>query len=155
MLFECTERGKIDLDKKSALKLKKLLFPFQAEIVSNATKSVRSPIKNLTDVNKTVNVPQMLSAIGYEYLRTHATELNDEGQDLLQKQRGFQLINPTEKWFPGLTELRDQFASWEWRFGKTPKFTVQKDIQLQSTDKDSTFKLKMDVDKVRIIERIL
>lgn len=104
----------------------------------------------MTDVNRNVNIPQLISAIGYEYLRTHATELNDEGQDLLQKQRGFQLINPTEKWFPGLMELRETFASWDWRFGKTPKFTVQKDIQLKSTDKDSSFQLKMEVEKVTL-----
>lgn len=46
-------------------------------------------------------------------------------------------------------ELRKTFASWDWRFGKTPKFTVQKDIQLKSTDKESSFKLKMDVEKVK------
>ncbi len=126
---------------------------FQAEIVSNATKSVRSPIKNLTDVNRNVNIPQLISAIGYEYLRTHAVELNDEGQDLLQKQRGFQLINPTEKWFPGLMELRETFASWDWSFGKTPKFTVQKEIQL-SAGKDSSFQMKMDVEKVRELSNI-
>jgi lipoyltransferase 1 len=129
------------------LHLSDALVKDEAEIVSNATKSVRSPIKNLTDVNRNVNIPQLLSAIGYEYLRTDAIELNDEGQDLLQKQRGFQLINPTEKWFPGLTELRETFASWDWRFGKTPKFTVQKDIQLKSGDTDSCFQLKMEVDK--------
>lgn len=44
--------------------------------------------------------------------------------------------------------LRETFASWDWRFGKTPKFTVQKDIELKSTDKESSFKLKMDVEKV-------
>lgn len=129
------------------LHLNDALVKDEAEIVSNATKSVRSPIKNLTDVNRNVNIPQLISAIGYEYLRTHATELNDEGHDLLQKQRGFQLINPTEKWFPGLMELRETFASWDWRFGKTPKFTVQKDIQLKSGDKDSCFQLKMEVEK--------
>jgi len=129
------------------LHLNDALVKDEAEIISNATKSVRSPIKNLTDVNRNVNIPQLISAIGYEYLRTHAVELNDEGQHLLQKQRGFQLINPTEKWFPGIMELRETYASWDWRFGKTPKFTVQKDIQLKSTDKESTLKLKMDVEK--------
>lgn len=36
----------------------------QAEIISKATSSVRSPIKNLTDVNRHVNMTQLLSAIG-------------------------------------------------------------------------------------------
>lgn len=129
------------------LHLSDALVKDEAEIVSNATTSVRSPIKNLVDVNRNVNIPQLISAIGYEYMRTNATELTDDGQDLVQKQRGFQLINPTEKWFPGLMEIRDTFASWDWRFGKTRKFTVQKDIRLKSTDKESSFQLKMEVDQ--------
>lgn len=38
---------------------------FQAEVISKATASVPSPIKNLTDVNRTVNIQQLLSAIGW------------------------------------------------------------------------------------------
>lgn len=36
-----------------------------AEIISRATKSVPSPIKNLSDVNKHVNMNQLVSALGY------------------------------------------------------------------------------------------
>lgn len=114
------------------LHLGESLVKDNAEVISKATASVPSPIKNLTDVNRTVNIQQLLSAIGYEFLRTPATQLTDGGRDLLMKQLGFQLINPTEKWFPGISELRENFASWDWRIGKTPKFSVQKSIQLKS-----------------------
>lgn len=124
-----------------------------AEIISKATASVPSPIKNLADVNRTVNIQQLLSAIGYEFLRTPATQLTDGGRDLLMKQLGFQLINPTEKWFPGLNELRENFASWDWRFGKTPKFSVQKSVQLKSEgDQQHEMKVKVDVEKGLIQE---
>lgn len=66
----------------------------------------------------------------------------------MMKQRGFQLINPTEKWFPGLVEIRDNYASWDWRFGKTPKFTAKKDLQLKSDDKDFAVQLKINVEAV-------
>lgn len=127
------------------LHLSDALVKDEAEIISKATASVRSPIKNLSDVNRHVNIPQLLSAIGYEYMRTHATDLSIESRELMEKQKGFQLINPTEKWFPGLMEIREQFASWDWRFGKTPKFSVQKDIELKSVDKQNQYKLKVDV----------
>lgn len=124
----------------------------EAEIISKATASVPSPIKNLADVNRAVNIQQLLSAIGYEFLRTPATQLTDGGRDLLMKQLGFQLINPTEKWFPGLNELRENFASWDWRFGKTPKFSVQKSIQLKSDGtsgggQQPDLKVRVDVEK--------
>lgn len=119
----------------------------KAEIISKATSSVKSPIKNLADVNKSVNVQQLLTAIGYEFLRTPADKLCDGGRELVMQQRGFQLINPTEKWFPGLSALRENFSSWDWRFGKTPKFSVQKDIQLKSGDDCHNLKLNVEVEK--------
>lgn len=138
------------------LHLGESLVKDNAEVISKATASVKSPIKNLTDVNRTVNIQQLLSAIGYEFLRTPATQLTDGGRDLLMKQLGFQLINPTEKWFPGISELRENFSSWDWRIGKTPKFSVQKSIQLKSEgaeqQQQQEMKVKVDVEKGLIQE---
>ncbi|CRK89472.1 CLUMA_CG003210, isoform A [Clunio marinus] len=119
----------------------------KAEIKSKATASVRSATKNLADVNKNVNIQQLLTAIGYEFLRTPAEKLCDGGRELVMQQRGFQLINPTEKWFPGLSELKENFASWDWRYGKTPNFSVQKNIQLKSDEQSHDIKLNVDVEK--------
>ncbi|KAG5673261.1 hypothetical protein PVAND_003324 [Polypedilum vanderplanki] len=124
------------------------------EIISKATASVRSPIKNLADVNKNVNVQQLLTAIGYEFLRTPADKLCDGGRELVMQQRGFQLINPTEKWFPGLNELRENLNSWEWKYGKTPKFTVSTTIELKTNDEcHNSMKVCVDVEK-GIIQKI-
>lgn len=60
------------------------------------------------------------------------------------------MINPTEKWFPGLNELRENFASWDWRVGKTPKFNAQKSIELKSGDETLSVKLNVEVEKVRM-----
>lgn len=89
-----------------------------------------------------------LIAFRYEYLRTSATQLHDGGRHLMMKQRGFQLINPTEKWFPGLVEIRNNFTAWDWCYGKTPKFTVQKEIQLKSDEKDHQVQLRISVNAV-------
>ncbi|KAM8713137.1 hypothetical protein ACLKA7_013450 [Drosophila subpalustris] len=113
--------------------------------ISRATASVPSPIRNLVDVNRCVNVPQLLSAVGYEYLRTAAMALEDGGSIQTMKQRGFQLINPTEKWFPGIEELRKNYSSWDWVIGKTPKFTVEKDLELKDDDRGMKLKLSVDV----------
>lgn len=67
----------------------------------------------------------------YEFLRTNATELVDGGREQVMRQQGFQLINPTEKWFPGITELRNNFESWAWRFGKTPAFSVERKVPVK------------------------
>lgn len=66
----------------------------------------------------------------------------------MMKQRGFQLINPTEKWFPGLNEIREKYASWDWCISKTPKFTVQKQLQLKSDEQEHGVQLKVNVVEV-------
>lgn len=92
-----------------------------------------------------------LFTIRYEYLRTSATSLCDGGRHLMMKQRGFQLINPTEKWFPGLMEIRENFSSWDWCYGKTPTFTVQKELQLKSDEKDHNVRLDISVNAVSVL----
>ncbi|EDV98233.1 lipoyltransferase 1, mitochondrial [Drosophila grimshawi] len=117
-----------------------------ANYISRATASVPSPIRNLVDVNRNVNVPQLLSAVGYEYLRTVATALEDGGSAQTMNQRGFQLVNPTEKWFPGIEELRANYCSWNWVIGKTPKFTVEKELELKSNEHGMKLKLNVEVE---------
>lgn len=136
-------------------RLKQALIKDDVEIVSRATTSVRSPVKNLIDVNRHVNVPQLQTAIGYEFLRTAATTLEDGGRELMMQQRGFQLINPTEKWYPGLNDLRNQYVSWEWRFGKTPKFTALRTLQLKCNEKNLDVQLKVNVDAGIIVDIML
>ncbi|XP_023949152.1 lipoyltransferase 1, mitochondrial isoform X2 [Bicyclus anynana] len=93
---------------------------------TNATVSTPSPVVNLADMDNKVTVEALQTAIGYEYLRTPALRLDDGGERQILKQRGFQFVNPTDDWFPGLSELKNELGSWDWSFGKTPEFTVSR-----------------------------
>ncbi|XP_018328278.1 lipoyltransferase 1, mitochondrial-like [Agrilus planipennis] len=92
--------------------LRKSLKVNERGIKTNATQSTKSSIKNLTDINPNITVESLISNIGSEYL----------GTDIYN----FKRINPTEDLYPGLIELRNVFVSWDWCFGKTPKFTVSR-----------------------------
>lgn len=63
--------------------------------------SVPSPTLNLHDVNPHVTVEKMLSSLGWEFLRSSPLSLEDGGMEYASKQGGFQLVNPSEDWFPG------------------------------------------------------
>jgi len=117
----------VDVDK---MKLRHALRKHHKGIKTNATQSIPSPVTNLCDVNSHVKLEKLLAAVGWEYLRTCPYSAEDRGEDFIRKQRGFQLINPTDQWFPGLDKLRAEFASWDWRFGKSPKFTVTRTFQV-------------------------
>ncbi|CAG4977946.1 unnamed protein product [Parnassius apollo] len=93
---------------------------------TKATESTRSPVANLADLDNKITVEGLQTAVGYEYLRTPALNIEDGGQDLIMKQRGFQFINPTDDWFPGLAKLREELQSWDWCYGRTPVFTVSR-----------------------------
>ncbi|KYN41765.1 Lipoyltransferase 1, mitochondrial [Trachymyrmex septentrionalis] len=103
-------------------------------IVTNATTSIRSPIMNLIDINRNIQMDKLLSAIGWEYLRTKALALEDGRYDLVEQQKGFKFINPTEDWFPGIDNFTSEFRSWDWNFGRTPKFIVTRTLDFPAHD---------------------
>ncbi|CAH1153441.1 unnamed protein product [Phaedon cochleariae] len=105
----------------------------EVEIITNATKSIRSKIMNLCEENPDVTVDNLMTVVGWEYMRTPALTLTDGGIELANQQNGFQLVNPTEEWFNGLTEIRETFESWDWCFGKTPKFNISKSFQVPAS----------------------
>ncbi|KAJ8735735.1 hypothetical protein PYW07_007355 [Mythimna separata] len=93
---------------------------------TQATASTRSEVANLAEVDNRVTVDSLQTAVGYEFLRTPALSLEDGGHNQISKQRGFQFINPTNDWFPGLADIRSELQSWDWCFGRTPVFTVSR-----------------------------
>ena len=96
----------------------------QEGIESRATQSVRVPVKNLAMVSPNLNVSLLQEAVGWQFLRTNVLG-EDEGFEAASNQRGFQMIRPDNDWFPGLDQLREDFYSHQWIFGKTPKFKVR------------------------------
>ncbi|KAJ8945600.1 hypothetical protein NQ314_009125 [Rhamnusium bicolor] len=109
----------------------------EVDIQTNATKSIKSKIINLCEENPDISVTKLIKAVGWEYMRTPALSLMDGGMELANQQKGFQLVNPTNLWFPGLDEIRDQYVSWDWCFGKTPKFNISKSFAVPESLVDS------------------
>lgn len=121
----------VDVNKTN---LSSILERKENDIVTNATTSTRSIIKNLSDINRNIQMDKLLSVIGWEFMRTKALVLEDGRYDLVQQQKGFQYINPSENWFPGIDKFINEFRSWDWNFGKTPKFTVTRTFDIPAHD---------------------
>ena len=84
--------------------------PAASIIVTNATKSVRSPVENLVnDSMVDSNITERLeSAIAEEFA---------EGCDIKD-------VDPYEEYYKGIENIVDSYKSWSWVYGKTPKFTI-------------------------------
>lgn len=72
---------------------------------------------NICEEIPNISMDRLITAIGWEYMRTPAYTIKDGGLELANKQKGFQMINPTDKWFPGnLNSHLNNHVSWT-KFG--------------------------------------
>ena len=96
---------------------------------------MRVPVKNLAAVSPNLSVGLLQEAVGWQFLRTNV-QGEDDGYE---NSRGFQMIRPDNDWFPGLDQLRADFISHQWVFGKTPKFLSEThfNIKIFSSSKTS------------------
>ncbi|XP_038123645.1 lipoyltransferase 1, mitochondrial [Cyprinodon tularosa] len=100
--------------------LSSLLRPSCPGIHSNATPSVPSPVANLTEHAPSLKWEELLEAVVQQY--------NSEF-GLISPSR---LVHPAdESLFPGVGKMEAELRSWEWTFGKTPKFRVETQLELR------------------------
>lgn len=134
--------------------LNSILERKENDIVTNATTSTHSAIMNLSDINPNIHMKKIIACIGWEFMRTKALVCEDGQYDFVQQQKGFQYINPNEHWFPGINQFINEFCSWDWNFGKTPKFTVTRTFDVPTND-DKMHRLNLSLEMQNgIVEEI-
>ncbi|XP_048091088.1 lipoyltransferase 1, mitochondrial [Alosa alosa] len=109
-------------------------------IKSNATPSVPSPVKNLFDEDSTLDSDTIMTALACQY--------NDEfGYDSV-----VYAVHPgDEECWPGIQNMAQELQTWEWVYGKTPKFSVCTSFDIQSESSRANVMLNLDI-KNGIIE---
>lgn len=85
-------------------------------IQSRATKSVKAPVKNLVAKNNMVNIEKLEISIAEEFLDSNDFHIEE--------------VDPNESVYPGLENIRNNYESWDWVFGKTPEFTINKSFSI-------------------------
>ncbi|XP_029925043.1 lipoyl amidotransferase LIPT1, mitochondrial isoform X2 [Myripristis murdjan] len=103
--------------------LSAVLRPTSRGVRSNATPSVPSPVTNLLDHDPTLDWDQLLAALGAQY--------NSEfGFSAVET-----VVDPSdESAFPGVGGAAAELQSWDWLFGKTPKFSVDTRLELREEE---------------------
>lgn len=126
--------------------LSSVLRPSCPGIQSNATPSVPSPVANLLDHAPSLQWEELLGALVQQY-NTGTVFLHPKGYALSVFKRfcfiyfclvsefglhsALTVIDPTnESMFPGVGEMEMELRSWDWTFGKTPKFTMETQLEL-------------------------
>ncbi|KAM9766827.1 lipoyl amidotransferase LIPT1, mitochondrial [Menidia menidia] len=97
-----------------------VLRPSCPGIHSNATPSVPSPVANLADHAPSLQWEELLEAIRQQF----NTEFGLSSALIP--------VDPTnESEFPGVGSMAAELRSWDWTFGKTPKFSLETQLELR------------------------
>ncbi|XP_036397208.1 lipoyltransferase 1, mitochondrial [Megalops cyprinoides] len=109
-------------------------------ITSNATPSVPSQVKNLMDEDPTLDCDMIMEALASQY----NLEFGLKGP--------VTLVDPTDELsMPGIRNMALELQTWEWVYGRTPKFSVSTCFEVSCETSSTNVTLNMDV-KNGIIE---
>uniref|UniRef100_A0A8C5LWH5 Lipoyl amidotransferase LIPT1, mitochondrial n=1 Tax=Leptobrachium leishanense TaxID=445787 RepID=A0A8C5LWH5_9ANUR len=103
-------------------------------IVSNATPSVPSPVRNLSQVDSSMTCDVVMDAVSLEY----SAHYNNKPS--------VKLIDPKDETsFFGISQKKRELSTWEWIYGKTPKFGVATFFKIAYKESLLDVKLTMDI----------
>lgn len=119
----CTLLCKTDLDT-----LKETLFNPFTSIMTNATRSVVSNTANLFPHDYNFN--EIVQTLCQKYLERYSVPL---GETCICH------INPLD--YPTVSKKAQELNSWSWIYGKTPKFTVKKDLLIKRWNLECVFEV--------------
>ncbi|XP_063068411.1 lipoyltransferase 1, mitochondrial [Engraulis encrasicolus] len=109
-------------------------------IKSNATPSVPSPVKNLFDEDPTLDSETIMTALATQYNREFGFDSPVHGVD----------PGDVDCW-PGIQKMSDELQTWEWVYGRTPKFSVCTDFPVHGGTSNAKVTVQLDI-KNGIIE---
>nr|XP_056717993.1 lipoyltransferase 1, mitochondrial [Euleptes europaea] len=108
-------------------------------IKSNATPSIPASVKNLLEEDPTLTCEMLLEAIAEEY----ATRYHADNH--------INVINPAdEREFPGINNKARELQAWDWIYGKTPKFSISKCLNIEDEQSCLDVKISMDIKNGKI-----
>ncbi|XP_028515358.1 lipoyltransferase 1, mitochondrial, partial [Exaiptasia diaphana] len=100
-------------------------------MVTNATPSIKSEVKNLSSLDPSLHYNDVAMAISEEYSKAYTA----------RQRPHLHVIDPSDnQQFPGIDNFANELKSWQWLFGKTPKFELPLSIKLSTGDTKMVFK---------------
>ncbi|XP_007957657.1 lipoyltransferase 1, mitochondrial [Orycteropus afer afer] len=115
-----------------------LKSPYQG-IKSNATASIPSSVKNLLEKDPTLTCEALMNAVAAKYAAYHRIDNH------------INLINPDdETLFPGINSKAKELQTWEWIYGKTPKFSINTSFTVLDGQSPLEIKVYIDIKNGRI-----
>ncbi|XP_068121377.1 lipoyl amidotransferase LIPT1, mitochondrial [Hyperolius riggenbachi] len=103
-------------------------------IQSNATSSVPSLVQNLSQAHSSLTCEAVMDAVTKQY------SLYYDNDPLVN------VVDPNDQsMFPSLSQKKKDLCTWEWIYGKTPKFDIMTSFQILHKDSIIDVKLSMSI----------
>ncbi|KAL3246019.1 hypothetical protein MRX96_057992 [Rhipicephalus microplus] len=101
-----------------------------SNIDSKASPSVRASVMNLKELCPRLTVESLSASLAARFVRQHQDEDTRPNQ-------GVHSVDPAEEHFPGIDAMCEKLQTWNWIFGKTPKFTIFESFSLPASQASS------------------
>lgn len=95
-------------------------------IVSNSTASLRSKIINLSEINSSLEINQVLKDLSNVYSDHLVTQIGS-----VKHGPNFPSINDIKSMADCLKPIEDDLQTWEWLYGMTPKFKLSENFTIK------------------------
>jgi len=114
---------------------------------NKATASVPSPVINLRAIDPSLHRDLVIDSI----IDHWKNSISHDSSDSLIGLPSAQLVDPwQETQYPGISELETELRSWSWVYGRTPKFTVEKEVQFDAIQIPRVVTIAVSVTKGKI-----
>lgn len=90
-------------------KLSLYLNPSKKKIESKGVDSVRSRVTNIADINKDISIYKLANALKKSFENSYG---------VISKYKVYDYDDSN------ILELQDKYSSWDWKYGKSPKFDI-------------------------------
>lgn len=107
-------------------------------ITSHSSPSVRSRIVNLRELKKEITVDQVIGDLMSAYSKLYGSNKQAER---VEKVAGDQAQ------FKDIEDYRTLLSSWDWMYGKTPKFKLEKVINFIIGEEETPFRLLVTINR--------
>lgn len=109
-------------------------------IKTNSSLSTRSKVINLNEIKPNLEVKQVISDLASAYNKLYGDESNKISA---RKDR----VEGDQTDFKKLEAIRNELQKWEWLYGMTPKFTLERNFKLIDRGAEKIVKFIVEIDK--------
>ncbi|XP_067945592.1 lipoyl amidotransferase LIPT1, mitochondrial-like [Watersipora subatra] len=111
--------------------------PIKGKIESNASQSLSSPVTMLSNQDHPLNSEQVMHALADDYQSRCSLTCQDTQVTHVE------IRDICDRCYPGIEEIKGELTSWQWVYGRTPKFSLN-----QSIEGDTTLNLSVEGGKI-------